>query len=193
VSESDWFAVYVMWAYDNGFMKGINDSPMRFGPDDPLTRGMAVTVLYRMQNAVPPIAYDNPFDDVIEGEWYAEAVKWAYHNEIVSGYGDGSFGPGDFITREQMARIFHNYCIRKGIDVSIGEDTNILSYQDAFDISDWAFPALQWACGAGVITGKPGGYLDPAGGATRAEFATVLKRFMENCLATAPQPASIPK
>ena len=67
----------------------------------------------------------------------------------------------------------------KGIDVSAGENTNILSYNDAFDVSEYAIPAFQWACGAGVINGKPGGYLDPQGNATRAEFATVLMRFLE--------------
>ena len=114
-----------------------------------------------------------------EGQWYTEAVNWAYANGIVSGYGDGRFGPNDNITREQMATILHNYCKWKGIDVSVGEDTNILSYGDAFDVSEWAISAFQWACGAGVINGKPGNLLDPKGSATRAEFATVLMRFLE--------------
>jgi len=106
-------------------------------------------------------------------------VLWAASVGIVQGYGNGRFGPQDNITREQMVTILYNYCKWKGIDVSVGEDTNILSYNDAFEISEWAIPAFQWACGAGIIFGKPGGYLDPKGSATRAEFATVLMRFIE--------------
>ena len=78
-----------------------------------------------------------------------------------------------------MATMLYNYSVCKGIDVSVGENTNILSYNDAFDVSEWAIPAFQWACGAGIITGKPGGLLDPKGLASRAEFATVLMRYLE--------------
>jgi len=128
-------------------------------------------------------AYDygstNQFYDVDASQWYGSAVKWAADNDIVSGYGDGRFGPEDNITREQMATILYNYCKWKGIDVSVGEDTNILSYNDAFIISEWAIPAFQWACGAGIINGKPGDLLDPQGNATRAEFATLLMRFLK--------------
>ena len=76
-----------------------------------------------------------------------------------------------------MATILHRYSIWKGMDVSVGENTNILSYEDAFDITEYAIPAFQWACGAGVINGRPGGYLDPQGEASRAEFATVLMNY----------------
>ena len=180
VRTDDWFNNGVMFAYNHGLMTGTSTSPMLFSPNDAMTRGMVVTVLYRLQNAVPSIYYANPFDDVDESQWYAEAVKWAYHNDIVAGYGNNQFGPNDNITREQMAAILFNYCVWKGIDVSVGEDTNILSYDDAFEISEYAIPAFQWACGAGVISGKPGDLLDPKGNATRAEFATVLMRFPGN-------------
>ena len=177
VNTGDWFYSGVLYAYNHGLMTGTSASPMLFSPNDAMTRGMVVTVLYRLQNAVPSIYYENPFDDVDESQWYAEAVKWAYHNGIVAGYGHDQFGPNDNITREQMAAILYNYCVWKGIDVSVGEDTNILSYEDAFEISEYAIPAFQWACGAGVINGKPGELLDPKGNAARAEFATVLMRF----------------
>jgi len=179
VRGTDWFIDAVIYVYDKGLMTGTSTEPMLFSPNATLTRGMVVTVLYRMQTAVPSIAYANPFDDVDDGMWYADAVKWAYHNDIVSGYGGGKFGPNDNITREQMATILFNYAKFAGIDVSVGENTNILSYNDAFDVSEWAIPAFQWATGAGVVGGKPGGLLDPKGGATRAEFATVLMRFLE--------------
>jgi hypothetical protein len=89
------------------------------------------------------------------------------------------FGPDENITREQMATRLHNYCKWSGIDVSAGEDTNILSFNDALDVSEWAVPAFRWASGSGVIGGKPGGLLDPKAGATRAEVAAMLMRFIE--------------
>ena len=122
--------------------------------------------------------HNSQFGDVDEGVWYSDAVQWAAANGIVSGYGNGMFGPNDNITREQLATILYRYCLLMGIDVSVGEDTNILSYNDAFEISEYAISAFQWACGAGIINGKPGGYLDPKGTATRAEVATVMMRFM---------------
>ena len=81
-----------------------------------------------------------------------------------------------------MAAILYRYCQYKGIDVSVGEDTNILSYTDAFSISEWAIPAMQWACGSGMIQGIADGdgmKLDPSGSATRAQIATILWRFCD--------------
>jgi len=98
----------------------------------------------------------------------------------VEGYGNGKFGPDDSITREQLAAILYRYAKFKGYDVSVGEDTNILSYNDAFSISDWAMPAMQWACGAELMQGDDQHNLLPGQGATRAQAAAILMRFMEN-------------
>jgi len=152
---------------------------MLFSPNIPTTRGMIVSILYRMEESPDVIALANPFDDAGADKYYYNAVKWAAANGIVSGYGNGKYGPEDNITREQMATILHNYCKWSGIDVSVGENTNILSFNDAFDVSEWAIPAFRWACGSGVIGGKPGSLLDPKGDATRAEVATMLMRFLE--------------
>jgi len=176
VAESDWFYAAVMYVYENDLMLGTGAD--MFSPQLPLTRGMLVTILWRMEEEPDASGLENPFDDVPEGEYYTDAVKWAAANEIVLGYGDDKYGPDDNITREQLVTILWRYCIWKGIDVSVGEDTNILSYNDAFDISEYAIAAFQWACGAGVIEGKPGGYLDPQGGATRAEIAAMLHRYL---------------
>ena len=93
------------------------------------------------------------------------------------------FGPDDPITREQLAVMLHRYAQHEGFDVSIGEDTNILSYADAFDVSGYAVSALQWACGAGIISGTgDGSTLTPQGEATRAQAATVLMRFCEQSI-----------
>ena len=181
IKDSDWFYDAVMFAYSHGIMVGTSTTPMMFSPKADLTRGMIVTILYRL--AGNPVVGDarpyNGFTDVVDGTWYSDAVQWAAENGIMSGYGDGRLGPNDYVTREQLATILYRYCLLRGIDVSVGEDTNILSYEDAFDISEYAIPAFQWACGAGIINGKPGGYLDPIGNATRVEVAIVLQRFIE--------------
>ena len=98
----------------------------------------------------------------------------------LSGYGGGVFGPEDDITREQLASILYRYAQHKGYDVSAGEQTNILSYTDTPEISEYAIPAMQWACGAGVIQGMTESTLDPQGSATRAQVAAMLQRFCEN-------------
>jgi hypothetical protein len=180
VKESDWFVNSVMWAYEHGLMAGTSASAMLFSPNIATTRGMVVTILYRMEESPDTSSLANPFDDVTTDKYYYNAVKWATANGIVNGFGGGKYGPEDNITREQMATILHNYCKWKGVDVSVGEDTNILSFNDVFDVSEWAIPAFQWACGSGVIVGKPGDLLDPKGNATRAETATILKRFLES-------------
>ena len=96
---------------------------------------------------------------------------------IVNGLSGTAFAPDDPITREQLAAILWRYAKYKGYDVSIGESTNILSYTDVGKVSEYAIPALQWACGEGVITGRSDGVLDPQGTATRAEAAAMLQRL----------------
>lgn len=176
VSANDWFASAVDYVTGKGMMNGTADNT--FSPKANTTRGMVVTVLYRLENQ--PSTSAASFTDVASGAYYANAVAWANANGIVSGYGSGKFGPNDKVTREQLAAILYRYAQYKKYDVSVGEDTNILSYDDAQSISSYAIPAIQWACGAGVVTGKSGSKLDPKGYATRAEVAAMLMRFCEN-------------
>lgn len=176
VSANDWFASAVDYVTGKGMMNGTADNT--FSPKANTTRGMVVTVLYRLENQ--PSTSAASFTDVASGAYYANAVAWANANGIVSGYGSGKFGPNDQVTREQLAAILYRYAQYKKYDVSVGEDTNILSYNDAQSISSYAIPAIQWACGAGVVTGKSGSKLDPKGNATRAEVAAMLMRFCEN-------------
>ena len=176
VSANDWFASAVDYVTGKGMMNGTADNT--FSPKANTTRGMVVTVLYRLENQ--PSTSAASFTDVASGAYYANAVAWANANGIVSGYGSGKFGPNDKVTREQLAAILYRYAQYKKYDVSVGENTNILSYDDAQSISSYAIPAIQWACGAGVVTGKSGSKLDPKGNATRAEVAAMLMRFCEN-------------
>lgn len=178
VSEKDWFYEDVAYVYANDLMKGTSETT--FSPDVTTTRGMIVTILYRLEGE-PTVSDTCPFEDVKSGSYYEKAITWAAANEIVSGYGNGKFGPDDAITREQMAVILYRYTQYKGMDVSVGEDTNILSYNDALDISEYAFSAMQWACGESILNGSDGSLM-PQGNATRAQVAAILHRFCENIL-----------
>ncbi len=174
VTIADWFYDDVMFVCGRGVMQGISDT--RFGPHLTATRAMMATILWRMEGSPAPTA-EARFTDVRSGQWYSEAVAWTAQSGVYTGYADGSFRPNDSITREQLAAILYRYAKYKGVDVSVGEDTNILSYADAAEISDYAFPAMQWACGAGVMQGSNGNLL-PRGRATRAQIAAMLHRYL---------------
>ncbi len=176
VSANDWFADAVDYVTGKGMMNGT--AANTFSPKANTTRGMVVTVLYRLENE--PSTSAASFTDVASGAYYANAVAWANANGIVSGYGNGKFGPNNQVTREQMAAILYRYAQYKKYDVSVGEDTNIMDFDDVRQISSYAVPAIQWACGAGVMSGKSTYTLDPKGDATRAEVAAMLMRFCEN-------------
>ena len=172
VARSDYFFDAVEWAAEQGIMDGVGGG--LFAPHSACTRAQLVTILYRLEGS--PAASANPFNDVARGSYYEKAVAWAAEHGIVNGYGDGLFGPNDRITREQLASILYRYAQYKKLDVSVGEDTNILSYHDATSISDYAFPSMQWACGAGLLKGANGDLL-PKNTASRAQMATILYRL----------------
>lgn len=174
VSANDWFASAVDYVTGKGMMNGTADNT--FSPKANTTRGMVVTVLYRLENQ--PSTSAASFTDVASGAYYANAVAWANANGIVSGYGSGKFGPNDKVTREQLAAILYRYAQYKKYDVSGANSLD--GYTDAQSVSSYAVPALQWANAAGVVTGKSGSKLDPKGNATRAEVAAMLMRFCEN-------------
>ena len=174
VARGDYFFDAAEWAAENGIMDGVGGG--LFAPHSACTRAQIVTILYRMEGS--PAASANPFRDVVSGSYYEKAVAWAAEHGIVAGYGGGLFGPNDRITREQLAAILYRYAQYKALDVSAGEDTNILSYNDATDIADYAYPVLQWACGAGLLKGTDGDLL-PQSQATRAQTVTILYRMNE--------------
>ena len=170
-----WYEDAVAYVYRRDLMAGYGDN--LFGPDNNLTRAQLCQIVYNMESQ-PAASGGGAFTDVADGAWYADAVTWAASQGIVGGYGGGLFGPEDNITREQLAAILYRYAQAKGYDVSIGEDTNILSYADALKIGEYAIPAMQWACGAGILEGSDGS-LHPQSDATRAETAAMLMRFCE--------------
>ncbi len=176
VDDGDWFADAVRFVYENGMMNGVSETD--FAPHAATSRSMIVTILYRLEGE-PVVDYAMDFTDVAGDAYYAEAVRWAASEGIVGGYGGGLFGSDDAVTREQLAVILYRYAVYKGYDVSIGEDTNILSYADFADLSEYAIPAMQWACGAGIVNGTSESTLTPQGEATRAQVAAMLMRFCE--------------
>lgn len=170
------------WAKDNidkisklGIMKGVSDS--EFAPDEKLTRSMFVTILYRLEKE--PESGSSKFVDTAVGSWYASAVAWASKNGVVSGIDDTHFAPDENITREQMAAIILRYASYKGYDVSVGENTNILSYTDSDAISEYAVSAIQYVVGLGLMTGRSESEINPKDTATRAETAAVIIRMIE--------------
>ena len=177
VPESYWAYDAIQYVYGEGLMAGTSGST--FSPESTTTRGQIVTILWRLSGS-PVVNYLMDFDDVDPAAYYAEAIRWATSEGIAGGYGGGVFGPDDPITREQLAVMLHRYAQHEGCDVSIGEDTNILSYTDVANLSEYAIPATQWAVGAGIINGTgDGSTLTPQGQATRAQAAVMLQRFCE--------------
>ena len=175
VHEGDWFYENVGYVYENGLMNGVSET--LFEPNGTVTRGMIVTILHRLEGE-PESDYDMPFTDVAEQQWYAGAVRWAAGEGIVTGVSATEFAPDDPITREQFAAILWRYAQSKGYDVSASAD--LTGFLDYGQISEYALPALRWAVGAGVMSGRGDGILAPQGTATRAEAAAMLMRFVEN-------------
>lgn len=174
VSRVDWFYYDVRYVCENGLMNGTSRN--RFSPYGTATRGMLVTILYRMENE-PRCFGSAAFSDVKPGAYYEKAVIWASQNNIVSGYTDGTFRPDAPVTREQLASILYRYTLYRGQDVSAGETTSLTGYGDAQAVSSYALPAMRWACGTGILQGA-NGKLNPSGLATRAQLAAMLHRYL---------------
>lgn len=175
VPAGSWYYDAVQYVYEEGLMGGTGNN--RFSPDLTTSRAMIVTILYRLEGS-PAVTGGMSFADVSDGQWYSDGVAWASANGIVTGYSNGSFGPNDTITREQMAAILYRYARYKGYDVSARAQLN--SYSDASQVASYATDSMSWAVGSGLITGTSGTTLSPAGSATRAQAAVILARFCQN-------------
>lgn len=152
-------------------------SETTFAPNTAMTRGMLVTVLYRLDGERKGDAAAS-FTDVAQDAWYTDAVAWGAENKVVEGLGNDTFAPTANITREQLAAMVYRYAKTLGYGYE-GEWTSQLDFNDTEKVSDWSLEAVNWLVDNGVLTGKPGQLLDPQGNATRAEVATVLERFVK--------------
>ena len=160
---------------ENGIMSGTDGS--RFSPNGTLTRAMLSQILYAMEDK-PAVSGAATFSDVAAGAWYADAVNWTAAQGIVAGMGENSFAPDAPVTREQLSLILYGYARYKGYDTSAS--VSLSGYADRDSVAVWAADSMGWAVSEGLISGRPGGYLDPAGTATRAEVAQILMNFCED-------------
>ncbi len=171
VAKGSWYYEGVRYAYENGLMSGTGEGT--FSPDLPTSRGMLVTILYRLAGS--PAAGSASFTDVAKGQWYADGVAWASANGVVSGYPDGSFRPNDTITREQMAAILYQYARIQGkLDDSRAD---LSSFADLDSLSAYAKEPMSWAVAQGLFSGVSADTLAPGGSTTRAQAAVILTAF----------------
>lgn len=175
VAEDDWYYDAVAYVAENGIMSGTDGS--RFSPNGTLTRAMLSQILYAMEDK-PAVSGAATFSDVAAGAWYADAVNWTAAQGIVAGMGENSFAPDAPVTREQLSLILYGYARYKGYDISAS--VSLSGYADRDSVAVWAADSMGWAVSEGLISGRPGGYLDPAGTATRAEVAQILMNFCED-------------
>jgi hypothetical protein len=177
-NAGNWKYESVKYVYEHKLMTGKKSDT--FAPNDAITREEFVVVLYRMAGNPDVEAIDTPFQDVVDTKYYRDAVLWAYQNGIATGTSKTTFGIGQSIKRDEMAKMMYQYAVINGYDVS-GSAT-LSSFADESKVSSWAQKYLSWAVSAGMISGKKQSnryYLDPKGNATRAETAAILMRFMQ--------------
>lgn len=195
VGNNAWYYKDVVFVYGKGLMHGTSDKT--FEPKLTTTRAMICAILYRMENATPPIAGTNKFKDVPEDAWYHDAVAWASFNGITVGYGNGKFGPNDPITREQMATMLHRYASYKGLDISARG--KLTDFKDFTKISVWATAATSWAYSEGLLSGYPSGddmVIAPKDDAERSQIAAMIHRFcnwvLDTTVEQVPAPVETP-
>lgn len=173
VDSGSWSYEAVDFLYKEGIMTGV--SPTNFGISEMMSRAQFATVLYRMEGS-PQADYTSKFPDVLDGQFYSNAVMWASQSGVVAGYENGKFGHSDDITREQMATMLYGYAKYKGLDVSARG--NIDGFPDKDKVSVFAREALQWCVATGIISGNGDGTLGPVNATDRAACATMLMRYM---------------
>lgn len=174
VAKDDWFYDAVSYVFDKELMTGTGKDT--FSPDGVVTRGMMATILWRMEGK-PEAAKLAGFADVKSNAYYAKAVDWAAENGIFTGYNATTFQPDTPISREQIAATMQRYAKFKGLNMSLTNDLS--QYVDAGQISSWAVDSLKWAVGNGLITGQTPRTIAPKAGTTRAQLATILRRFLQ--------------
>lgn len=178
VAPGAWYESAVRYAYFHNIMEGMRET--EFAPATALTRAMAVQILYNLEGQ-PDLSSENlgyPYEDVDAQAWYGNAVYWARLTGVATGYGDGTFQPGDSITRQEFAQMLYNYAKYKGYDLSAEGDLS--TFPDANSIADWAEAAMSWANGNELINGHDDGTIDAAGIGTRAQAASILMKFDQN-------------
>lgn len=173
VNKNAWYYADVKNIIEKKLMTGTVNN--KFSPDEATTRGMIVTILYRLEGE-PFVDVKNGFDDVNNSAYYGKAVEWAAENGIVGGVGEGKFAPNEEITREQFATILYRYANFKGMNVT--SKAKLDNFSDNNEISTWATDAIAWANASGIITGTSATTISPKNGAVRAQAAAMFNRFI---------------
>ena len=174
--KTGWRYEAIKYVKDHGIMNGISGT-RNFAPDEPLTRAMFATIIYRMEGS-PKASYSAKFPDVPDGNYFSVPIIWANKAGIINGHSNtGLFGTRENITREDMVVIMYRYCRVKGL--ASGGRADLGRFPDADQISGYAKEAVQWAVANGIINGRSNtGMLDPKGNASRVETAAIIQRFM---------------
>jgi hypothetical protein len=172
-----WAYDSIVWAYEENILNGI--SVTEFAPNIPMNRAMLLTSLWRFGGS--PKRGTVFFSDVNQNEWYTDAVAWASDIGLVNGYGEGVLGINEAITREQVMLILYSYAQQRGIDTN--QVADISKYEDATSVSYYAVDAVKWGVANNLLRGYASTTLNPNGNATRAEIATLLRRFFHYCMA----------
>ena len=182
VPENAWFRDAVSYVYRNEFMSGISSTT--FGPGSAMTRGMLVTVLYRIDGSAPVSEEECGCFEDIAGAYYTKPVAWAYSNGIVSGVSATRFDPNRIVTRQEAITIFYRYCVgQNGVNAQSGMDLD--SFADQADVAGYAQNAFTWAVATGLVVGSEGAggvYLNPTTNLNRASAAVLLQRCVEDIM-----------
>ncbi len=174
VKTDAWYYNAVKYVAQRKIMQGVSDE--MFLPDYDTTRGMLMAILHRLSGQPAPTKQDI-FSDVWDGFWYTDPVNWGAEQGIANGVGDDMFMPNGELTREQLVAALYRYALLNDYDVSAEQELTV--YDDLDALSDWATQPMRWAVSNKIITGTSETTLAPRAGATRAQMATILQRFME--------------
>lgn len=172
VAENDWFFSAVRYVFEHDIMVGTSGTT--FDPSSSVTRSQVVQMLYNLESQ-PAVSGEDGFTDVQPTDWWYNAVVWAAQNEVVSGYGDGTFLPKQNISRQEFAQMLFNYAKFKEYDLTATGDLS--KFPDGEDVEAWAKTAMQWANGNELINGHDNGTLEPKGTTTRGQAASILMKF----------------
>jgi len=174
VTTRRWYHEDLDFVLDRGLFYGTSDTT--FSPYKTMTRGMMVSVLYRLDGCPDTSEMELPFTDVTDETWCVDAIKWAKSTGVTDGYPDGTFGTKIEITRAQAAKMLFSYACYKGLDTSAYGEFE--GFTDEYMIGEWMYDSLHWALGSGIISGTSATTVTPNGNATRCQLAAIFARYL---------------
>ena len=176
IEPEKWYTDGVLYCYRNGYMSGVAQN--RFGYKEYMDRQMFATILAKIDGANTASYNTMSFTDVKPGQWYSNAIEWAYQNGYASGIGNSQFGRKNLVSREQLAVFFYTYSKKNGVNVN--NIANLSKYTDIRQVHDWAKPAMGWAVKIGLISGTSATTLSPRDPATRAAVSVIIMNYVRN-------------